>query len=410
MRNNIQAQELPREALELTDASTNSTRKDVRASNMKRPIRIYLDTSDYGRLANKHSADEERVFEFLLSRVESGEIEIAHSFFIFGELIREFDGRGLESRLERARILMRLTHGLAFKFPPVPIESPLSNDGRYLPIDSLDEVFSPSSLRNKIRTELAQRLRDAGVPRSKRKAMLSKTGLRTQIERLSDEEARHFVKHRSPANQMAFVEQNIFKDLYLGRTTQKEAEDKFYRMLSDTELMVKLMYASDAQMSIKDVVEGTFIKIDKLIDKIRRILGEMEALRTKASNDYKEVRRSFPKDKALKDIARKQRDFAEKSFKEIVDKLLTPFDLPPSVFPAEVLHAYLSANMKSDRVRERSTIIDMWHAVYLPHCDLWRGDSRFSRLLLEKNVSGCSKIVSNFLDLPSRIDRLKKGE
>jgi len=209
---------------------------------------------------------------------------------------------------------------------------------------------------------------------------------------------------------MAFVEKNVFRDLYIGRITQKEAEDKFYGMLSDAELMVKLMHASDTQISIKDVVERTFAKLDGLIDKIREVLTEMESLRNRASHEYAEIKRTFPQDRVLKDIAKERRDLAERNFAEIMNKLLAPLDLPSSVFPAEVLQAYLVANIKSDRVRERSTIMDMWHAIYLPYCDLWRGDSKFSRLLVEKNVPDSSKIVSSFLDLPDRVDQLLKQE
>lgn len=45
------------------------------------------------------------------------------------------------------------------------------------------------------------------------------------------------------------------------------------------------------------------------------------------------------------------------------------------------------------------------HAIYLPHCDLWRGDRPFSNLLLHSELPYKKRIVASLLDLPDRIEQ-----
>jgi hypothetical protein len=54
----------------------------------------------------------------------------------------------------------------------------------------------------------------------------------------------------------------------------------------------------------------------------------------------------------------------------------------------------------------QSDIADLLHSLYLPFCDLWRGDRRFSSILRIADVPFNEKIVSNLFDLPRRIDLL----
>ena len=48
--------------------------------------------------------------------------------------------------------------------------------------------------------------------------------------------------------------------------------------------------------------------------------------------------------------------------------------------------------------------IDLIHAMYLPHADLWRGDRAFSTLLISSRVDFCNRIVPSLAELPGRIE------
>ena len=48
--------------------------------------------------------------------------------------------------------------------------------------------------------------------------------------------------------------------------------------------------------------------------------------------------------------------------------------------------------------------IDLIHAMYLPHADLWRGDKAFSTLPINNRVDLCRRIVRSLAELPGRIE------
>jgi hypothetical protein len=59
---------------------------------------------------------------------------------------------------------------------------------------------------------------------------------------------------------------------------------------------------------------------------------------------------------------------------------------------------------KHKRDIKQSDAIDLIHAMYLPHVDLWRGDKAFSDLLIKNQVNFYERVVSTLSELPSRID------
>jgi hypothetical protein len=59
---------------------------------------------------------------------------------------------------------------------------------------------------------------------------------------------------------------------------------------------------------------------------------------------------------------------------------------------------------------EQSLITDLLHSLYLPFCDLWRGDREFAHLLKAGRVPHCDKIVSKLSDLPKRIAEAKSAK
>jgi hypothetical protein len=53
---------------------------------------------------------------------------------------------------------------------------------------------------------------------------------------------------------------------------------------------------------------------------------------------------------------------------------------------------------------KNSDAIDLIHAMYLPHTDLWRGERASSTLLINNRVDFFSRIVPSLAELPGRIE------
>jgi hypothetical protein len=67
---------------------------------------------------------------------------------------------------------------------------------------------------------------------------------------------------------------------------------------------------------------------------------------------------------------------------------------------AQIFHGLYNQN----RDIKRSDGIDLIHAMYLPHVDLWRGDKDFSNLLITNRVKFCERVVSTLSELLDRIE------
>jgi hypothetical protein len=53
---------------------------------------------------------------------------------------------------------------------------------------------------------------------------------------------------------------------------------------------------------------------------------------------------------------------------------------------------------------KRSDAVDLIHAMYLPHVDLWRGDKDFSNLLIKNRVNFYERVIPTLSELPRRIE------
>jgi hypothetical protein len=67
---------------------------------------------------------------------------------------------------------------------------------------------------------------------------------------------------------------------------------------------------------------------------------------------------------------------------------------------AQIFYAF----HREKRDIKRSDAIDLIHAMYLPHTDLWRGDKVFSNLLIKNRVNFHERIVPTLQELPRRIE------
>jgi hypothetical protein len=72
---------------------------------------------------------------------------------------------------------------------------------------------------------------------------------------------------------------------------------------------------------------------------------------------------------------------------------------------AQILYAF----HKDGRDIKNSDGIDLIHAMYLPHADLWRGDKAFSTLLINNRIDCCTRIVPSLMELPGRIEAAIAG-
>lgn len=71
----------------------------------------------------------------------------------------------------------------------------------------------------------------------------------------------------------------------------------------------------------------------------------------------------------------------------------------------DIFEAFIRMNYRG-RHFQKSDAADFFHALYLPHSDLWRTDAHFASLLKAQKVPFHERIVPKLKDLPKRIEEL----
>jgi hypothetical protein len=138
------------------------------------------------------------------------------------------------------------------------------------------------------------------------------------------------------------------------------------------------------------------------------MLADQADLRARIRSDLNATGNS-----ALSPSARDQLRALDREVKKFGSELKSPEELTKNaprwketfgeksgVLAAQILYAFHN----DGRDIKNSDRIDLMHAMYLPHADLWRGDRAFSTLLIDNRVDFCSRIVASLAELPGRIE------
>jgi hypothetical protein len=149
-------------------------------------------------------------------------------------------------------------------------------------------------------------------------------------------------------------------------------------------------------------------KLTLMLSELKQMLGEQAALRA-------ELRSALTATgvNALSTPAREKLTALEREVKTFASEIQSPEELTKNVprwkelfgeesglIAAQILYAF----HKDGREIKNSDGIDLIHAMYLPHADLWRGDKAFSTLLMNNRIDFCTRIVPSLAELPGRIE------
>lgn len=374
----------------------------------RRPL-IYLDSSDYLDFsATNCPSPKKEVHRYLLEKVQLDEIDIAFSFFIVGEVLREFNLKHFDNRLVRAQTVMALTKGLTFRHPIIDPQAPLSTEGIWFPDVSLPDFFSPQNLNNRIRAEIEAALKEKGAPRAERRCALSRANLRRQLQNLPDKP--ESFSSSMPRLDVPFevIEKNTFRDLALGRISTDQAEKTFQQLLTNLELMVRAMSYTDDQYSIRTFVSEVYAHVDHALNNLEKLFSEASEKVKSTTELYRKLKRENLRDTEVLRQAKEIRRISERNFLEIFGNIFSSAASAEYTFPNQIAAAYVQSQLRPQQTRQSSDVVDIFHASYLPYCNLWRGDGTFSQTLIDADVDHNAKIVPSILDLPNRIEALLK--
>jgi hypothetical protein len=374
------------------------------------PLRVYLDTSDYAAFsADPLPEGIRRIKEFLLSQVSSSRIEIGFSWAILNELIQDFDEEHRQNRVKRAATVKEICGTCAFCYPTE------LNDGRTF---SRDGYWFPRE---------AMAFNIQAVEKAWMKAVGSNKIL---IPNRSQRNALKNVKHRRKALQQHPNLADLTRaDLGLIPLTDEFVNGQYlYRF------MIGEMSAEVANRELLKIVTDPVLYIVSWFDmagKSNTFTKDMQVHFHRIEEDLQKViHASNEARRSLKEMKRLERDLYRLSapaevivnHKHAKSKLERSIDVRNALkgreklhelfgaFGLEVMAAYLNERVDPNGMKARSSdLVDIIHALYIPHCDLWRGDSTFSNMLIKRSVPYSDRVVARLSELPARIEALKEA-
>lgn len=404
----------------------------VAVDQVRRPLVVYLDTQDFSRFGDtiRGISDPEAAdtFEQLVQLSESGQVVFPCSMPLISELL-QYTAETREICLAKAAAVEKLCGEWALPFPTrlvgMEIAEALISHGRAVatgPIRYLvgDRYWYPnvgnmfSGVREKMRDEVQAAF--AGLQpqtytaRRKVKAAKKKFKISKFANQLTFEEAERDLG--IPADEA----RKVLVPLIKGRLSGEEASRRLMNVIAPPEKFVEIFFekykgdSTELPLWLRSAGDTLKSSIDESIRQkvapFRDMPGATELLREIYGTQANEYRLIIPK-LGFEDAS----EFASIAEKDLQDgkhnDLLA--SLPSSTSLAESFHGYMEQvlGLKGNIAKlERSIAGDLMHLLYLPHVDLWRGDRRFSAVVMERLPSHARRVVPRLRDLMERIASL----
>ncbi|GEM_PF-5336880 len=359
---------------------------------------------------------------YLLDRKAEGKIKIGFSYGIVWELIQDYDGKHRESRLARARCIHEFCDKNAFLAPNnISLNGGVgfSENGWWHP--EKEHTQDIEELANILIAEIADK---NSFNRKQRKVFCTVKG-RQQFFRENPQMAdfSRFGDSRYIMTQ-EFIDNQIFYKYCTGSISREIANKLLNSLWSDLPAFIISWFEGTGNQNPFQFIDLQSIKDD--LERVRNHYPKIKALIAKHKRQEKELRKAAdlynelpdylqvalsdlsPRPLIQESIARR-RKMAEILQLELSEESRNTRLLSlANNYIFDVIEAYIKISVTDfpDRKISDSDMGDIFHACYLPHCDLWRGDISFTNLLLRSEIDHKEKIVPRLSELPDRIDKL----
>lgn len=205
-----------------------------------KPIRIYLDTSDYSTLISTNLSPELQTLKTQLQRwVDKEIIEIGYSFWTVTELIKPGSVEYIEKNRKKGRLIKALTKGKCFPHP-IDLKSgaQFPNDCVWMPRD----VFKDMTAKHYLEGMADKAKTDQRFNRSMRKKLGTLSGIKQLLLEIGVGDAITAEDFHPFRVSQKFLQEKHFRKLLLGEITDKKFKLEFMRSCCDPEHYFELWF------------------------------------------------------------------------------------------------------------------------------------------------------------------------
>ncbi|MGD0764263.1 MAG: hypothetical protein ABR929_13935 [Roseiarcus sp.] len=372
-----------------------------------RPIRLHLDTSDYAAMYRAEPGTmPARVRDELMEMVGGGRIEIGLSYHVFFELMRKAEPKHREDRLKRAGLLKELCGRNAFPYPTdLPHGPAFSTEGLWLPRIDIEEI--------EIERVVESMMRAIALHPEVTRHELRVLSKRKYFARWASDNPARFAQFAQQVWPLkfgtAFVESGDLRRYVSEEVTRNDANLKLRFDITDPVIAYEVWferYGRDDPIAERR---------NNIASHLVLVLQEVQSMLGGAADLHARVKEAIALrgDDALSADGRERLLKLRADLKAFRAEITSPQELcervprwkellggQASLVAAQILFAF----HREKRAIKQSDGIDFVHAMYLPYCDLWRGDKAFSDLLIKHRVNFCERAVPTLASVPERIE------
>lgn len=376
----------------------------------KTPIRIYLDTSDYASFCSDSPSSEiQSIKDYLLKQADDGVIEVGFSWAIINELIQDFDEKHRQNRVKRAEVVKELCGTNAFCYPTELQEGrAFSRDGYWFPdikktfdIRAVEKAWIKAIAENKRLIPNRSQRNALKNPKLRRKALRKNP----QLVDLSKADLGLL-----PLTEAFVNEQYLFRFM-VGELSAEDANKELFKVVTDPVRYIASWFDMAGKTNtFTKQARASFLSLEEGLQKAVRALEEVK----ESIQNLKKLEREMYRLKAPTGAIRRHKDIRMRLSDRVnIDDVIRPSGkllnaLGP--YGAEVFVEYFKERLDPHGMKAKSSdLVDIIHALYIPHCELWRGDSAFAHMLIKRSVNFSERVVPRLADLPARIDDFRQG-
>lgn len=362
---------------------------------MQKPIRIYLDTSDYADFSRPDIGEKDKeILDFLSSKVKSKEIEVGYSYWIVTELIQDSSAEFRVNRILRAKTIKDLCGENAFPYPSDFAEGDrYPNKGIWMPKTAMQE-FSATKLEAILKENI---LKSDRINRNFRRKFANRNYFKSFVR----ESAKEIKITREDFDGLPvteeFVEGNFLVKFISGTISQEKMDIELTKWIADPELFFDFWYSySGKENPLKKMVEKPFIRLTEDFEKLKQKYKETVSKYNQIKSDIKSIEKNL---KELGISRNLEKDLGKISLPKIEFK----FDHSKMLLGMNYLNTYMEKLLLGSFEPKRSDIIDLMNIYQIHDVDLLRCDKKMFSIFKDSEHINPKKMIGSRGDIISRI-------
>lgn len=370
-----------------------------------RPVRVYLDTSDYASMYRPDAPNETKgILTYLKERINQGKIEIGYSAWIVLEFIQPSDDKYIEDRRERGRFIKYLCGQNAFPYmKDVSSGAEFPNNGRWVPA-SAARAFSGPALDKTLQQELLAALKgQLNLSRAQRNSLGGSKAIQRLIAKnIETLKITPDMVKQLPASEEIF-RKRVFEHYLCGKISANTLSRYLTKWMNDPENFGELLNWYGGQDSpVASIISSMR---DDVQAKLKNVAFDYAAV-NKSWSEYLKIRADVA---ANLGVSSKQLDsevdnLAPSKLFENLDtkKLDEAFGNGRMLF----LVCYFEKIAKGAICYSPGDMGDLMHLFYAKDCDVFRCDKRMASIMRDCQVLKDSNLVGSLVELPKAIDKV----